>query len=165
MQADKATNYGVVRLALLEELYGTMYTQRIREPDPRQWQHRIINHTSVEGAEPSGKGVRLTTRSTRSESSTESEALDFDAIIIAAGYERNIHEWMLEPLKGLMPSSSQKSGRCSVQRDYRVEFAEGKVSKEAGIWLQGCNEKTHGVSDFLFPPMGQPGTDLVATAE
>ena len=38
-----------------------------------------------------------------------------------------------------------------VGRDYKVQYAEGKVEEGAGVWLQGCNEKTHGVSFTFFP--------------
>jgi L-ornithine N5-oxygenase len=40
--------------------------------------------------------------------------------------------------------------RFPVRRDYKVDFDEQKLDGNAGIWLQGCNEKTHGVSSILF---------------
>ncbi|KAK7997735.1 fungal specific transcription factor [Apiospora arundinis] len=42
--------------------------------------------------------------------------------------------------------SKLTDGDVRVRRDYGVEFAPGKVAKGSGIWLQGCNEKTHGPS-------------------
>jgi hypothetical protein len=40
-----------------------------------------------------------------------------------------------------------------VQRDYRVNFADKAIGADAGVWLQGCNEQTHGVS---FPLLSRP---------
>jgi L-ornithine N5-oxygenase len=38
-----------------------------------------------------------------------------------------------------------------------------KVSAQAGIWLQGCNEKTHGLSDSLLSVLAVRGGEIVAS--
>ncbi len=74
------------------------------------------------------------------------EEAEFDYVFVATGYVRHAHEEILAGVKGLLPAGEAK---FEVQRDYRVKFAEGKVGAEAGVWLQGCNEGTHGVSAFF----------------
>lgn len=37
-----------------------------------------------------------------------------------------------------------------VGRDYKILYDDRKVDEEAGIWLQGCNERTHGVSHLDY---------------
>ena len=78
--------------------------------------------------------------------------LEFDAVVLATGYVRDLHETMLKPLRHLLEKSPDDAGRVgwTVDEKYRVVFPDENVdSSEAGIWLQGCNEKTHGVC--LFP--------------
>lgn len=86
--------------------------------------------------------VHLKLRNTRTEE-TEITA-GFDAVIVATGYTRNVHEMLLKPAKGFM-----KGGCCTVGRDYKVKFREGTVAADSGVWLQGCCESTHGVSTTL----------------
>lgn len=76
----------------------------------------------------------------------EEEELEVDYVFTATGYLRNAHENMLSEVKNLLPTSAQIEGKFRVGRDYRVSFEQGKVDENAGVWLQGCNEGTHGVS-------------------
>jgi L-ornithine N5-oxygenase len=143
IRRDKATNYSVVRMELLEELYNHMYAQRLREPEESKWQHRIRPLREVVGTEECEGGIRLRLRNTRTGEVAESEET-FDAVICATGYARDVHLRMLKPVMGLT-----KKGACTVGRDYKVEFKDGAVARDAGIFLQGCCEDTHGVG---FPP-------------
>ncbi len=59
---------------------------------------------------------------------------------------RNAHESMLADVRTLLPEDLQKEGKFAVARNYRVKLDEAKVDRRAGVWLQGCNEGTHGVS-------------------
>lgn len=140
---DRATNYGVVRLELIEHLYDTLYHQRLQNPDESAWPHNIIPLRDVIGIEENKLGeIHLKLRNTRT-GETESTA-GFDAVIVATGYTRNTHETLLKPAKELM-----KGGCCTVGRNYKVKFQEGKVAENSGIWLQGCCESTHGVSTTI----------------
>jgi len=141
---DKATNYSVVRPALIEELYNHQYSQRLREPDERKWLHRIHPLRETVGVVPSpdSSKIILGLRNTRTgELSTTSDA--YDAVIFGTGYEREVHLTMLKPLKSIM-----KDGHCNVDREYRVMFREGAVAKDANVFLQGCCEESHGVSSL-----------------
>jgi L-ornithine N5-monooxygenase len=144
--ADRATNYGVVRLDLLEHLYAKMYQQEMCDPDQKQWQHRILTERTVLGVEktPGEKSMKL--RLLHRKNGAEEERLDVDLVVVATGYARDGHEDLLRSVRNLMDGGDQPHKGWEVQRDYRVRLDPQKVDSCAGIWLQGCNENTHGVS-------------------
>lgn len=78
--------------------------------------------------------------------SSLNETLDVDLVMVAAGYERDVHEDILQSVRHLMPGGDQAGKKWTVGRDYRLNFETGAVSNDSGIYLQGCNEQTHGVS-------------------
>lgn len=148
---DRNTNYGVVRLQLLERLYEKMYQQRLLDPDERDWRHRILPYRTVSGAEDVPvKKLRLTLqdcsgRCPDNEDTTQEDTI-VDAVVVATGYVRNAHEGLLRSARYLMPGGDAPNTAWTVGRDYRVQMDSRKVSSSAGVWLQGCNENTHGVS-------------------
>lgn len=172
---DKATNYGVVRLNLLEHIYETLYTQRVRygnSPEAEQhWPHRILPYrlvTNVEDSPVRKGGMRLQVKdrsplylSDIPDVNEKTETLDVDAVFVATGYFRDLHETLLKDAQYLMPSGDLENAKWTVQRDYRVNFANEKVSDEAGVWLQGCCEKTHGLSDTLLSILASRGGQMV----
>ncbi|KAF2019674.1 hypothetical protein BU24DRAFT_431388 [Aaosphaeria arxii CBS 175.79] len=174
LREDKATNYGVVRLGLLERLYETLYTQRIQFGNGKaeeQWPHRIMPYrlvTDVQASPVIKDGVRLEIRdqsplyfSNIPNDRERTEIEDFDAVFVATGYQRDLHETLLKDARHLLPGGELADTKWSVQRDYRVNFVEKKVSEDAGIWLQGCNEKTHGLSDTLLSVLASRGGEIV----
>jgi L-ornithine N5-oxygenase len=44
-----------------------------------------------------------------------------------------------------------------------VQFEEGTVAPGAGIYLQGCNEQTHGLADSLLSILSVRGGEMVDT--
>lgn len=162
---DRATNYGVVRLSLLEHLYEKQYMLRLKEPDESKWRCRIVSNRAVISASQSeNSSVRLKLGNvveTSPQRKCEDEELDVDYVFTATGYTRNSHEDMLDGVRDLLPSDN-KTGRFPVRRDYGVQFDETKVANDAaGIWLQGCNESTHGLSDTLLSILAVRGGELV----
>ncbi|MCJ1462254.1 hypothetical protein MMC07_000854 [Pseudocyphellaria aurata] len=163
---DRGTNYGVVRLELLEKIYGTIYEQRIRTQDEETWQHRILPYRYVTAVEdlPSNGLIRLHFRNGSSaceeSSSFTKETVDVDAVFAATGYVRNAHEEMLRPAEYLKPVT-ECLNNWHVARDYRVRFEPGTVSDDAGVWLQGCNESTHGLSDVLLSILATRAGEVV----
>lgn len=148
---DRATNYSVVRLDLLEHLYQRLYMQRLQNPDSEDWKLHIQTNRQVINVEGSETGrLLLKLKSVVGDGSEGTgEELAFDAVFVATGYVRNAHEWIMkntQPLLRNYPDCCQDRLRFPVRRDYKVDFDEEKVERNAGIWLQGCNEKTHGVS-------------------
>jgi L-ornithine N5-oxygenase len=147
---DRRTNYGVVRLELLEHLYEKLYMQRLRNSDEKKWRCRIIpNRTVISAMQSADSGVVLKLslpRNKRSEDGQHEEDLEVDHVFTATGYQRNAHEDMLSETRQLLPPDLEKESNFPVARNYRIQFDETKIAREAGIWLQGCNEGTHGVS-------------------
>lgn len=167
----RSTNYGVVRLELIEHLYERMYDQQ-RElgKDSKTWPHRILGSTTIAGVETEGDKIRLMVRPISGttdrqqkdgvyEKSDADEIFDCDLVVAATGYQRQAHLTMMEEVADLLPESPESPnvmgskydasirGRSvKVGRDYSLQFAPGKVSSGSGIWLQGCCEGTHGVS-------------------
>jgi L-ornithine N5-oxygenase len=154
LMEDKATNYGVVRIGLLEHIYETLYMQRIRYGNSAQeevhWPHRIMPHRRVIDVEDSPvckDGVRLHIKdssplhlSEAAGGQEQRETLDVDAVFVATGYFRDLHA------RHLMPGGDLADAKWTVQRDYRINFENKRVGEDAGVWLQGCCETTHGVS-------------------
>lgn len=154
--ADRATNYGVVRLDLLEHLYSAFYTYRVKHLPEESWPHRIANHSTVTGVHAAKVGERSVLRlQIQNESQAygrsnipQKQELDVDMVIVACGYERNVHEDLMQDLQAMRPEAD--SAGWTVSRNYAVKFADGALECDRGIWLQGCNEKTHGLPDSLL---------------
>lgn len=149
---DRGTNYGVVRLELLDHLYEKLYMQHLRTSDESQWPARILpNHHVVSASQSSDSTITLQLSSPEEKGSKPDQNLEVDYVFAATGYRRNAHEEMLSSLRSLLPEPRPESGKLPVSRDYRVGYDAGKVdASQAGIWLQGCNEETHGVSSHLL---------------
>ncbi|EON97221.1 putative l-ornithine 5-monooxygenase (l-ornithine n -oxygenase) protein [Phaeoacremonium minimum UCRPA7] len=197
----KATNYGVVRLELIEKLYEVMYDQR-REigSDETKWPHRILGGRRVVGVEETSNGLRLRVRhapagevaleadglvDVETQESAKAvevvkdddELLDVDLIIAATGYRRNAHVEMLKDAWHLLPQNKEDNPERSdqwavrdvtktcrvmeVSRDYRVQFRPGVVAPGSGVWLQGCCEGTHGLSDTLLSVLATRSGEMV----
>lgn len=156
IQLDKATNYGVVRLELLEHLYDCLYTQRLQYGDNEEaWPQRLLNYREVERVTdlPDSRirlHIRNDTNKYRRAKASTNESLDVDLVMIASGYRRDMHEELLQKVRPLMPGGDKPGQKWTVGRDYRVNFEQGAVSKDSGVWLQGCNEGTHGVSFAIY---------------
>jgi L-ornithine N5-oxygenase len=156
-----------VRLPLLEHIYETLYLQRITHGNTpaaeKTWPHSILPYRLVTAIQdspviPSGLRLSIHDRSPLYLSDTpnateQTETLDVDAVFVATGYKRDLHETLLADSRHLLPGGDLKDARWSVQRDYRVNFADKAIGADAGVWLQGCNEQTHGVS---FPLLSRP---------
>lgn len=154
-------------MELLERIYSTIYEQRIKNPDEESWRYRILPSRFVTHAEDVSGQDRIELK-VRNEShvygercESKEEIFEVDAVFAATGYTRKVHEEMLRPAEGLMPDRTNVKEKWRVSRDYRVEFKPGAVSTDAGIWLQGCNESTHGLSDTLLSVLATRGGEMV----
>ncbi len=165
LRTDRSTNYSVVRSELLVHIYQDLYEQRIKQPDDTQWQHQILPSREVikvsSGESQNGRKLNLTIKNNnplRSPVGADQETLEVDAVLLATGYVRNAHEELLRSLEHLRPPGTDQ---WRVHRDYKVEMDGSKVSADAGIWLQGCNESTHGLSDTLLSTLATKGGEMV----
>jgi len=145
IRRDKDTNYGVVRIELLERLYEDLYSQRLRDPNEKNWVHNIVPLTDVASVQPNTSNGRLRVCMKNVRSGMEIKE-DFDAIIVATGYIRNIHQTILASTRDLLKKDTTGCECWGVGRDYKLQYDTDKIADNAGIWLQGCCEVTHGVS-------------------
>lgn len=162
---DRNTNYGVVRIELIERIYQTIYTQRIRYSSEAEWPHRILPHRTIEDVKSlsskSTDTLRLELGNHTNPCAPSTETLDADLIVLATGYTRDVHETLLQSARHLMPHGGGNGEKWEVNRDYSVRFAEGKISDDAGLWLQGCNQETHGLADTLLSILAVRGGEIV----
>jgi L-ornithine N5-oxygenase len=155
--ADQATNYSVARIELLEHVYELMYRQSMREPDARRWRYRIVPLRQVQAVVARADArVDLRLASTRDpdaveETTTTEEEGGFDLVIFATGYRRDAHLAMLDVGKD----------DFVIGRDYKVHFKGRADGPGSGVWLQGCCEATHGLSDSLLSILAVRGGKLM----
>lgn len=115
--------------------------------------------TQVESDGPDGP-LRIRIDPVTSSSGPErTEVLEVDALMVATGYVRNAHEELLAKVVHLRPTG--QGDKWQVRRNYSVVLDPSKVSPHAGIWLQGCNESTHGLSDSLLSVLATRGGEMV----
>ncbi|KAK0710306.1 L-lysine 6-monooxygenase (NADPH-requiring)-domain-containing protein [Lasiosphaeria miniovina] len=187
----RATNYGVVRLELIEHLYEKMYHQRrTLGTDEKKWPHRIMGGRRIVTVGEKDDQLSVKVALCTSDEETQDgpllgeEVLDVDLIICATGYQRKAHLEMLKDTWSLLPEvASEKSGPpattrdhwfvdtetadttstrvLEVGRDYGVRFSPGTVASGSGVWLQGCCEATHGLSDTLLSVLGTRSGEIV----
>lgn len=142
----KATNYGVVRLGLIETLFEMMYDQK-RElgHDETQWPHRIMGGRQLVAVDEAKDGsLRLRVRQALpgdvtleadglvetglealdGAASAEDEVLDVDLVVAATGYRRTAHVDMLKDAWRLLPEvregaveAKPRSDQWSVETD------------------------------------------------
>lgn len=137
-----------MRLELLEHIYEQMYIQRMNDPHPSHWRCKIIPNRKVTRINLSEDKASLLLGLAPTRGSPDEEQLACSFVFIATGYTRNAHEEILSATQELLPDVQRDDG-FPVARNYRVEYDKKKVEERSGVWLQGCNENTHGVSKVL----------------
>ncbi|EXJ73994.1 L-ornithine N5-oxygenase [Cladophialophora psammophila CBS 110553] len=160
VKKNKATNYSVVRLELLEKLYDDLYMQGIKQPDKRLWQHQILPLRELSAVVDNGphEHVDLILTNLNPSSKGSEEKLAADVVVLATGYRRDAHVDMLTACQSI---NSNADGHWQPRRDYSLELNRGSVKEGVGIWLQGCNEATHGLSDTLLSILATRSGELV----
>ncbi|MFI0356793.1 lysine N(6)-hydroxylase/L-ornithine N(5)-oxygenase family protein [Actinomadura sp. 9N407] len=134
----RGTNYSVVDLELIEELYRRSYQEKVRGRE----RLRILNTCRVLEVREIAGGVR-----TAYEFLPTGERIELDSgvVICATGYRPYDVAGLLGPAAGLCERDER--GRIRVERDYRVTTVPGV---RAGIYLQGGTEHTHGITSSLL---------------
>lgn len=142
--------------------------QKVKSRDESEWQQRILPRREVIEVDRSPADGRLALHlqsvekqdnSHNSYNNQGAEIMHVDALIVATGYTRNAHERLLAPVEHLRPASSNNTWK--VNRDYSLVLDRTKVSPGSGIWLQGCNESTHGISDSLLSVLATRSGEIV----
>ena len=106
--------------------------------------------TVVEKATPGPLGIEL---ALRNNATGETSVSHYDAVILATGYERQMHRELLAPLEEYL-------GDFEVARDYRLVTDE---RCKAGIYIQGFSQASHGLSDTLLSVLPIRADEIAAS--
>ncbi|MFD9286891.1 lysine N(6)-hydroxylase/L-ornithine N(5)-oxygenase family protein [Streptomyces sp. NPDC060030] len=132
------TNYSVVDIDLIDDLYRQMYQEKVLGTE----RLRFLNVSRLAAVEEKPDTVQATVTSLVT---GEETVLDADIVVFATGYSP------VDPL-GLLGEAAghclrDEEGRVRVERDYRI--ATGS-DLSCGIYLQGGTEHTHGITSALL---------------
>jgi L-ornithine N5-oxygenase len=145
------TNYACADLDLIQQIFKVFYDEKVMA-QPR---HRLLCRHQVEDVRTGDDGVHLRLHDL---AEGHTHTVRYDAVVLATGYERKHHEALLS---GLVPYL----GDFEVDRKYRVLTSD---NFQPGIFMQGANEASHGLSDTLLSVTsvraGEIGDALLAAA-
>ncbi|PZF89473.1 lysine N(6)-hydroxylase/L-ornithine N(5)-oxygenase family protein [Micromonospora deserti] len=138
MDYHRNTNYSVVDLDLIEELYRRAYQERVLGVE----RLRMMNLARVTKVVETADRVQATVTSLIT---GETTVLDADAVVYATGYRAQ------DPTDLLIDADRycrrDEQGRLRVARDYRVVAAP---EMRCGVYLQGGTEHSHGITSSLL---------------
>ncbi|WP_250507756.1 lysine N(6)-hydroxylase/L-ornithine N(5)-oxygenase family protein [Caballeronia sp. GAFFF3] len=145
------TNYAVVDRPLIEQIYEMLYLQKVSD----EARHRLLANTLIENAARRANGeIKLTMRDVLT---GHARAERFDALVLATGYRRDTH---LALLDGLAPHLGDALAQRNVGRDYRLVTPSNFRPR---IYLQGCCEDSHGLSDTLLSVLAVRSDEIAAS--
>jgi lysine N6-hydroxylase/L-ornithine N5-oxygenase len=127
------TNYAAPDLVLIEQIFNVFYQQRVTG----NARHRFLRRHEVASAEALPEGIQLVLRDLNT---GREHAVIYDAVVLATGYSRNHHKWLLKQLSPYM-------GEFAVGRNYRLQSTP---NFRPAVFLQGTCESSHGLSDTLL---------------
>ncbi|MEU4612643.1 lysine N(6)-hydroxylase/L-ornithine N(5)-oxygenase family protein [Streptomyces umbrinus] len=132
------TNYSVVDIDLIEDLYRQTYQEKVLGTE----RLRFLNVSRLTDVEETAGTARATVTSLVT---GEETVLDADVVVFATGYSP------ADPL-GLLGEVADHclrddEGRVRVERDYRIVT---DPELRCGIYLQGGTEHTHGITSSLL---------------
>ncbi|MEU0839596.1 lysine N(6)-hydroxylase/L-ornithine N(5)-oxygenase family protein [Streptomyces sp. NPDC005962] len=132
------TNYSVVDIDLIDDLYRQMYQEKVLGAE----RLRFLNVSRLTDVKETPAQVRATVKSLVT---GEETLLDADVVVFATGYSS------VDPL-GLLGEVADAcvrddEGRVRVERDYRIATDPGL---RCGIYLQGGTEHSHGITSSLL---------------
>ncbi|NUR40587.1 MAG: SidA/IucD/PvdA family monooxygenase, partial [Streptomyces sp.] len=132
------TNYSVVDIDLIDDLYRQMYQEKVLGTE----RLRFLNVSRLVGVEERPDGVRATVKSLVT---GEETLLDADVVVFATGYRPADPRGLLGEVADLCLRDDE--GRLRVERDYRIAT---RPELRCGIYLQGGTEHTHGITSSLL---------------
>ncbi|MGW7439108.1 lysine N(6)-hydroxylase/L-ornithine N(5)-oxygenase family protein [Streptomyces sp. NPDC054849] len=132
------TNYSVVDIDLIDDLYRQMYQEKVLGTE----RLRFLNVSRLTDVKETPAKVHATVQSLVT---GEETPLDADIVVFATGYRP------ADPL-GLLGEVADRclrdeEGRVRVERDYRIATDAGL---RCGIYVQGGTEHTHGITSSLL---------------
>ncbi|EGF98827.1 L-ornithine-N-5-monooxygenase-like protein [Melampsora larici-populina 98AG31] len=189
LNQSKATNYGVVNPETLKSLYETIYAQKVEEDIEFQGRNlnssskiKIINHSIIKEIEDSSPLIVTIENVLTGERCQKT----YDAIILGTGYKRESWKEILFNPTSSQPQSKNLSNlfinhqsnqsiknlinSFQISRHYRLllplEFQDQERNHDhrffrPTVWLQGCNESTHGIGDSLLSVLAVRSGEVV----
>ncbi|MFD5650514.1 lysine N(6)-hydroxylase/L-ornithine N(5)-oxygenase family protein [Streptomyces sp. NPDC127039] len=143
------TNYSVVDADLIEQLYRTVYREKVSGTE----RLRILGTTAVEAVERLDRGARLVLRRLVT---SETRTLDCDAVVLATGYRPSDPRELLGPLADECLTDGR--GRLRIGRDHRVATT---ARVRAGVYVQGsAAEHSHGITSSLLSTLAVRAGEL-----
>jgi L-ornithine N5-oxygenase len=135
---SRNTNYSVVDLDLIDELYRRAYAEKVQGVE----RLRILNASRLLGVREDPNGVQAEVQFLPT---GEVSTLEADVIVYATGYrERNPFDLLGEAAAHCQVGPG---GGPVVERDYRIATDAGFG---CGIYLQGATQGTHGIASSLL---------------
>lgn len=127
------TNYSAVDAPIIEQIYAIFYHQKVS----KVVRHGFFNTSNIDWVSATQKGIELIINNL---TTGEKTLREYDAVILATGYQRQKHRELLAPLEAYV-------GNFEVDRHYRMTTDE---RLEVPVFLQGYSESSHGLSDTLL---------------
>ncbi|TPX56980.1 hypothetical protein PhCBS80983_g04179 [Powellomyces hirtus] len=151
---DAATNYSVVNPTLIEDIYDMMYRQQLPGSETKPKHSLLPSHNVVDLVDSDTNGVSLVLESILTGNRSTKH---FAAVFLGTGYVRQTHLDILKPIHKYLPDH-----QITVTRNYRLNTVD---SFTPGVYLQGCCERTHGLSDTLLSVLSVRGGEVLADIE
>ena len=147
MDYHRNTNYSVVDVDLIAQLYRTEYREKVLGTE----RLKMMRMTRLVAVEESAEGVRAVIQSLVT---GEQEFVDTDLVLLATGYDE------AAPMLGSLEATCERDqrGRLVVERDYRV-----RTSLRGGIYLQGGTEHSHGITSSLLSNVAVRSGEILAS--
>ncbi|GAB3297932.1 lysine N(6)-hydroxylase/L-ornithine N(5)-oxygenase family protein [Parasphingorhabdus pacifica] len=140
------TNYAGLAPYLLDALYRDQYLQRLVGDEG----FRIITTTDITSASFDADEVVLEIYDRKTDRHSEVRC---DAVLLGTGFDPQPPELVRSAVEGAGVRDT------TVDRNYRVDLGE---SKRGGVYVQGLNEDTHGISDSLLSVLAQRSTEITS---
>ncbi|MFF7312036.1 SidA/IucD/PvdA family monooxygenase [Streptomyces sp. NPDC008137] len=132
------TNYSVVDIDLIDDLYRQSYQEKVLGTE----RLRFLNVSRLTGVKETQAGARATVTSLVTGAETD---LDADVVVFATGYSQADPTALLGEVADACLRDDE--GRVRVERDWRIATDPGL---RCGIYLQGGTEHTHGITSSLL---------------
>jgi len=146
IRSFRNTNYAVVDPDLLDQLYRMTYQQRVSGA------RKLALHprSEIVGAEAGPDGIAL---ELLNKDEDVRHRATYDAVVLATGYERSPFPAFLDPISRYVEGSG-------LDRDYRVQTSPAFRPQ---VYLQGCSETSHGLSDTLLSVLPMRAQEITAS--
>jgi L-ornithine N5-oxygenase len=146
LQKHADTNYAVADTDLIAKINEAFYYQKLYNED----RFRIIPFLELSDLVETPERIELYYKNIFNQ---QEVTLKADAVVLATGYKYETYNHPV--LKNINPYLDKSS---KVSRDYRLMTSENFLPN---IYVQGVNEKTHGISDTLLSNLAFRSLELV----